>query len=466
MNIFFNKRTQQFLRGSSALVICAFILAPTVSLAYEYNYTSNESWTNQSARIREYRQQSSEFKSKIDALDTTAEQSVNIPILFGVARANISPNFGDPRDGGARTHEGEDIMAVKGTPIVSPTEAVVVRVGAGPSEGNYVYTANPGGETFVYMHLDRIGEGVSTGDVLKEGDLIGYVGNTGNASGGGAHLHFEIHDKDNKPTDPYPRLTGEIPLAEKMTLLTKIMGQTSDPSTLGEFLVTNFRSTFTTAVNTNIAIPPAIATALSTIPAGTKPTVNSVALPAGDLASGSSGTAVVQLQTYLMNASVGKAALALKQAGATGYFGNLTYTALVEYQKLVGISPANGYYGSETRNYILSHPLLVTTPTTSVQIPTPTTPVVITPPTLPTGTTLTLNRYLEIGMTGEDVRLLQKYLNNNGYTVALTGVGSPGNETNYFGFATKAAVIKFQTARGITPLSGYVGPITKEALAS
>ena len=56
-----------------------------------------------------------------------------MPILFGVSVKNISPNFGDPRDGGARTHEGEDIMAVKGTPIISPTNAVVIRAGTGGS---------------------------------------------------------------------------------------------------------------------------------------------------------------------------------------------------------------------------------------------------------------------------------------------------------------------------------------------
>jgi peptidoglycan hydrolase-like protein with peptidoglycan-binding domain len=77
-----------------------------------------------------------------------------------------------------------------------------------------------------------------------------------------------------------------------------------------------------------------------------------------------------------------------------------------------------------------------------------------------------LTRDLYRGMSGEDVRTLQGLLNTKGYTVALTGAGSPGNETIYFGPATEAAVIRFQIAHGISPAVGYVGPITRAALAS
>ncbi len=67
-------------------------------------------------------------------------------------------------------------------------------------------------------------------------------------------------------------------------------------------------------------------------------------------------------------------------------------------------------------------------------------------------------------MTVPDVALLQKALNARGFLVASSGGGSPGNETNYFGPATLAAVIRFQIAKGITPAAGYVGPITRGAL--
>ena len=197
------------------------------------------------------------------ALPAAAVLAVLMPVLFGIEVKDISPNFGDPRDGGARTHEGEDIMAVKGTPIVSPTPAVVLRTGVGSGEGNYVYTANPGGETFVYMHLDRIGEGVVSGAVLAQGSLIGYVGNTGNASGGAAHLHFEIHGSSGTPVDPFPRLTAQFSLSEKIASLSTILLQNSDSAALAKLLVANFRGTFLNALAANITVPLPVINALA-----------------------------------------------------------------------------------------------------------------------------------------------------------------------------------------------------------
>jgi peptidoglycan hydrolase-like protein with peptidoglycan-binding domain len=341
-------------------------------------------------------------------------------------------------------HEGEDIMAVSGTPIVSPTAAVVIRTDYGAGEGNAVYTANPGGETFVYYHLDRYAEGIAAGQVLEPGSLIGYVGNTGDAVRGAAHLHFEIH-VNGSPIDPFPRIAEEFTLSQKMTSLSKIFSQSSDSTALARFLVTNFRSTFLNALATNISVPLPIIDALASIP----PTVplSGGGLPAGDLNIGSSGTAVVTLQTHLIQAASGIAGTRLASAGATGAFGPITKAALAEYQVSVGISPASGYYGPITRAFIATHPLETSVPST-------------------TPDTVALTRDLYRGTSGIDVRALQKFLNANGLTVAVAGSGSPGNETTYFGPATEAAVIAFQKVHGIVPSVGYVGPITRAALAS
>ncbi len=72
-----------------------------------------------------------------------------------------------------------------------------------------------------------------------------------------------------------------------------------------------------------------------------------------------------------------------------------------------------------------------------------------------------LSRNLKLGMSGADVKSLQQYLNNHGYALANSGVGSPGRETNYFGILTRSALIKFQKDKNISPAVGYFGPITR-----
>jgi len=75
-------------------------------------------------------------------------------------------------------------------------------------------------------------------------------------------------------------------------------------------------------------------------------------------------------------------------------------------------------------------------------------------------------RDLQLHQTGTDVKALQKYLNREGFTVVVTGPGSPGHETSTFGAATYRALVKYQKARNITPASGYLGPKTRAAMNS
>lgn len=70
-------------------------------------------------------------------------------------------------------------------------------------------------------------------------------------------------------------------------------------------------------------------------------------------------------------------------------------------------------------------------------------------------------RNLTVGSRGDDVKCLQKYLNESGYKIAESGAGSPGNETTYFGPATKAALIKWQKANNVSPASGFFGPLSR-----
>jgi peptidoglycan hydrolase-like protein with peptidoglycan-binding domain len=240
-----------------------------------------------------------------------------------------------------------------------------------------------------------------------------------------------------------PFLTLEFTPQQKLTFLTAIFGITSNPVALSQLLVTNFRSTFVTDAQSGLTLPPLITGALSTVPVA-PPT--SSGLPAGDLMLGSSGSAVVSLQQFLIAKAIGPAAARLAGAGATGNFGPITEAALIEYQSAAGISPANGYYGSATRAAVTAN-------------------AAAQPPATTTGTS-TFTRDLYYGVSGQDVLGLQILLNTHGYTVASSGAGSSGNETTYFGPATQSAVIRFQLARRISPAVCYVGPLTRAALAT
>lgn len=92
----------------------------------------------------------------------------------------------------------------------------------------------------------------------------------------------------------------------------------------------------------------------------------------------------------------------------------------------------------------------------------PTSQTTVQSPATSQTATFSFTRDLEIGMTGEDVKNLQKYLNSKGFVVAQTGPGSSGNETTKFGSATQSALIAFQRANRISPASGYLGSVTRE----
>ena len=116
----------------------------------------------------------------------------------------VADSWHAPRPGGRR-HEGIDIFAPKGTPVLSTTRGIVVRVGTNRLGGQVVGVLGPGLEWHYYAHLDRFGS-FREGDIVRPGDVIGYVGNTGNARGTPSHLHYGIYK--GGATNPYVRLTA------------------------------------------------------------------------------------------------------------------------------------------------------------------------------------------------------------------------------------------------------------------
>ncbi len=147
----------------------------------------------------------------LPASTPTARPAVAGPLETGVseadldalwARALMVPVAGMPPTAlrndydarrGARAHRALDMLAPKGTPVLAADDGRIGRVGTTPIGGNIIYATDPD-ERFVYYyaHLDRHARGLSVGDRVRKGDVIGYVGTTGNAPSTVPHLHFQV----------------------------------------------------------------------------------------------------------------------------------------------------------------------------------------------------------------------------------------------------------------------------------
>jgi murein DD-endopeptidase MepM/ murein hydrolase activator NlpD len=135
------------------------------------------------------------------------------PVLLnpvkGASNKSIGSFYGDPRDGGKRKHEGVDIFAPKGTPVVAPTDGVVTSVGNSPLGGKTVWMNDvKRGHAYYFAHLDS--QIVRRGMKIKQGDAIGLVGNTGNAKNTPSHLHFGVYQRQSKDPIAYIRTMEKL----------------------------------------------------------------------------------------------------------------------------------------------------------------------------------------------------------------------------------------------------------------
>ena len=128
-------------------------------------------------------------------------------------RCDVLDNFGDPRSGGRR-HEGIDLLSTLGQEVYAVVDGLLTKQAGADSSlsGNaWGITADLDGTYYFYAHLSAFAPGLSLGDRVKRGQIIGYVGDTGTPGAGNYHLHFEVHPggQTNTAVDPLPLL--EIP---------------------------------------------------------------------------------------------------------------------------------------------------------------------------------------------------------------------------------------------------------------
>lgn len=150
----------------------------------------------------------------------------NPPVLaFPVVGRNhrsIGSSFGDPRDGGRRTHHGVDIFAPRGTPVIAASDAYVRRTDTTDIGGRVIWLRDSRRDASVYYaHLNEIL--VRGGTRVRAGDTIGTVGNTGNARTTPPHLHFGLYIRGEGPYDPWDFLyRSDRPLREVQVALTDL----------------------------------------------------------------------------------------------------------------------------------------------------------------------------------------------------------------------------------------------------
>ncbi|PPV09042.1 hypothetical protein XBLMG947_0695 [Xanthomonas bromi] len=141
-----------------------------------------------------------------------------IPVQ-GVGANQLQDTFTDARSEG-RVHDAIDILAPTGTPVVAVADGTVEKLFTSDRGGLTVYQFEPDGKyCYYYAHLERYADGLAEKQSIKRGQVIGYVGSTGNANPAAPHLHFEIHrlgpEKQwwkGEALNPYPVLHGNQPL--------------------------------------------------------------------------------------------------------------------------------------------------------------------------------------------------------------------------------------------------------------
>lgn len=318
----------------------------------------------------------------------------------------FSNDFAEARGGGTRAHEGVDIIAPKMTPFLAVADGVITFLASPEPSWGYALTLQDSeGYHYKYLHINndtpgtddgRGGEAyayaqhIAVGTPVTKGQILGWVGDSGNAEAVGAHLHFEMYAPGRVLINPYEsllRASGGV-----------TEGDMSLPKT------------------------------------STVPTVPHTLAPT-QLQEGDTGDAVRRLGEQLVRAGY------LRSAPPFLFTAEVR-EAVRAFQIATRIT-ATGIADVRTQEA-----LSATAPVTPA----------------PVMAKVVFTKDLELGDTDADVRALQIFLNTNGFVVAKSGAGSPGNESTYFGVRTKTALAAFQKTKGIIPAAGYFGPKTRAAV--
>ena len=138
--------------------------------------------------------------------------TVSLPLIdsYGFPRAPGTPD--------SHWHEGIDIFAPRGTPLVATESGVVNRVGVARLGGKKLWLTGDSGVDWYFAHLEEFAPGLQNGQRVEAGDLIGYVGDSGNAVGTPPHTHMELHPNGARPVNPFPLLASVVRTEQQLQI--------------------------------------------------------------------------------------------------------------------------------------------------------------------------------------------------------------------------------------------------------
>jgi peptidoglycan LD-endopeptidase LytH len=188
-------------RKAALRLILAFVLMLGVALALMVNFTDGTIAPAPPAPVR------------------SEDAPVLVVPVAGVSLTQITDTWGQSRDSGARPHQGTDIMAPAGTPVLAAAAGTVEKLFDSKAGGHTLYLRSADGRwSYYYAHLAGYAPGIAEGKQVRAGERIAFVGDTGNAGAGNYHLHFGISRMNpedgwwqGEPVNPYPLLVGNQP---------------------------------------------------------------------------------------------------------------------------------------------------------------------------------------------------------------------------------------------------------------
>jgi len=132
-----------------------------------------------------------------DSIADLREHRFTLPVK-GIERSELRSSFDEAR-GEGRRHEAMDILAPRGTPVLAVEDGTIAKLFTSKAGGVTVYQFDPTNTyAYYYAHLERYEKGLKDGDRVKRGDVLGYVGTSGNAPPNTPHLHFAIFKLTDK----------------------------------------------------------------------------------------------------------------------------------------------------------------------------------------------------------------------------------------------------------------------------